>query len=180
MQQHSVAGYSSYAMPTGPAAAAASPLAGAKRGYGEAAPAAAGNGYQAGSDPSKRQHLDPQQQFQQQQQQQQFSAPQQQPQQPQQFGAPPQQQQQLLQQPQVQQQQQQQQQQQLSAAAPLSAAPVPRETIYRLILDTVDTALIIGRGGNTVRQIEQTTGAALRLRLGLGAGTDCLRFQPGG
>ena len=52
-----------------------------------------------------------------------------------------------------------------AAAAPAasnrpSAASIPRETIYRLVLDVVDTALIIGRGGNTVRSIEQATGAA--------------------
>ncbi len=41
-----------------------------------------------------------------------------------------------------------------------SAASIPRESIYRLVLDVVDTALIIGRGGNTVRSIEQATGAA--------------------
>lgn len=51
------------------------------------------------------------------------------------------------------------------AAAPASApavtnpASVPRETVYRLVMDVVDTALIIGRGGATVRTIEQTTGA---------------------
>lgn len=136
MQQHAVAGYSSYAVPAG--AAAAPPAAGYKRGYAVAA-TGAGNGYQAAFDPSKRQHLDPQQQQQQQQQpQQQY----QQQQQQQQFAAP-----------------QGQQGQQYAAPGPLSPAAVPRETIYRLILDTVDTALIIGRGGNTVRQIEQTTGA---------------------
>lgn len=53
-----------------------------------------------------------------------------------------------------------------AAAAPVtsgrpSAASIPRETIYRLVLDVVDTALIIGRGGNTVRSIEQATGAAV-------------------
>ena len=38
------------------------------------------------------------------------------------------------------------------------AAATPRETVYRLVLDVADTALIIGRGGNTVRAIEQATG----------------------
>lgn len=47
-------------------------------------------------------------------------------------------------------------------APPLTPASVPRETVYRLVLDVVDTALIIGRGGNTVRQIEQTTGGRVK------------------
>lgn len=54
-----------------------------------------------------------------------------------------------------------------AAAAPASssrpsAASIPRETIYRLVLDVVDTALIIGRGGNTVRSIEQATGGRIK------------------
>lgn len=47
-----------------------------------------------------------------------------------------------------------------AAAVGPSPASVPRETIYRLVLDVADTALIIGKGGNTVRTIEQATGAA--------------------
>jgi hypothetical protein len=34
--------------------------------------------------------------------------------------------------------------------------------VFRIVLDVVDTALIIGRGGNTVRQIEQTTGGRVK------------------
>jgi hypothetical protein len=34
--------------------------------------------------------------------------------------------------------------------------------VYRLVLDVVDTALIIGRGGNTVRQIEAATGGRVK------------------
>lgn len=34
----------------------------------------------------------------------------------------------------------------------------PRETIFRLVLNVMDTALIIGKGGMTVRQIETETG----------------------
>ncbi|KAL4443770.1 hypothetical protein ABPG75_011507 [Micractinium tetrahymenae] len=49
------------------------------------------------------------------------------------------------------------------AAARLSgAAAVPRETVYRLVMDVVDTALIIGRGGNTVRQIEAATNGRVK------------------
>lgn len=34
----------------------------------------------------------------------------------------------------------------------------PRDTIFRLVVNVVDTALIIGKGGATVRQIESETG----------------------
>lgn len=45
----------------------------------------------------------------------------------------------------------------VAAGLPPGSAAVPRETVYRLVVDVVDTALIIGRGGNTVRQIESAT-----------------------
>lgn len=41
----------------------------------------------------------------------------------------------------------------------------PHETIFRMVVNVVDTALIIGRGGATVRQIEQDSGSRVK-RLG--------------
>lgn len=53
----------------------------------------------------------------------------------------------------------------MAAVPALAAGAVPRESVYRMVLDVVDTALIIGRGGATVRQIELATGGG---RLGSG------------
>jgi hypothetical protein len=46
-----------------------------------------------------------------------------------------------------------------AAAAKRAFNLPPHETIFRLVVNVVDTALIIGRGGATVRQIEQDSGA---------------------
>ena len=37
-----------------------------------------------------------------------------------------------------------------------------QEAVFRLVVNVADTALIIGRGGGTVRQIEQETGARVK------------------
>lgn len=50
----------------------------------------------------------------------------------------------------------------VGAASPAGVAALPRETVYRLVIDVIDTALIIGRGGNTVRQIETATNGRVK------------------
>ena len=73
-------------------------------------------------------------------------------------------------------QQQAEQQHEVAAAAP-DPPLMPRETAYRIVVSLVDTALIIGRGGNTVRQIERDTGGWVGGVL-MGAGIDAPSQPP--
>lgn len=67
----------------------------------------------------------------------------------------------------------------VGAASPAGVAALPRETVYRLVIDVIDTALIIGRGGNTVRQIETAT-SEWQGRARAGRRTPVGRWPPGG